>query len=320
MKAGLVSIVVPVYNAAAYLKDCIESVLNQTDSDWELLLVNDGSLDDSRLICERYAERFEQILVFNQANKGVSCARNLGIGKARGEFLCFLDADDWIEPDYLKRLKFILQDADMAVCGVDQYDEPPLTTEVISLENMKRHPSIYARNGYINYSVNRLYRMSIIQHYTLRMPEAMRRAEDACFVMDYLQHCNKIAVTGEILYHYRQIDSSAMHRFYEGVCRDEILLLKKQREFFHGQILSENEESAFQRWEYGKILSILRYIAVYAPSMFCARAYLMEMLSVPEVRSRMIMQANLTGVRGKAAAFLILKKWFYALSMILKKM
>lgn len=280
MKAGLVSIVVPVYNAAAYLKDCIESVVNQTDPGWELLLVNDGSTDQSELICKSYSERFEQILLFNQENKGVSCARNLGICKAEGEFLCFLDADDRLEPNYLERLKSILQDADMAVCGVDRYDEPPLKAEVVSLEKIKRHPSVYAKNGYLNYSVNRLYRMRIIQQDSLRMSETMRRAEDACFVMDYLHHCKKIAVTGEILYHYRQVDSSATHRFYEGVCRDEELLMDRQYGFFHELPLDEQEESSYLIWEHGKAMSVLRYIAQYAPNQKMRAQYFRDAFTI----------------------------------------
>ena len=318
MKTGLVSIVVPVYNATSYLIECIESVLNQTDSDWELLLVNDGSTDDSELICESYAERFDQVFVFNQENKGVSCARNLGICKAEGEFLCFLDADDWLEPNYLERLKFILQDADMAVCGVDQYDEPPLMAEVISLEKIKRHPSIYAKNGYTNYSINRLYLMRIIQQYALRMSETMRRAEDACFVMDYLQHCNKIAVTGEILYHYRQVDSSAMHRFYEGVCRDEGLLMARQYGFFHEMPLDEQEESAYLIWEHGKAMSVLRYIAQYAPNQKTRTQYFQDAFKIPRLALICTNPPRVLGPKSKLYAGVSRIHCFGFLSLLVK--
>lgn len=318
MKEGLVSIVVPVYNAAAYLIECIESVRSQTDSDWELILVNDGSTDDSRHICESFAERFEQILVFHQENKGVSCARNLGISNARGEFLCFLDADDWLEPNYLEKLKSILQDADMAVCGVDQHDEAPLTPEVISLEDIKRQPSMYAKNGYINCSVNRLYRMHIIQQYSLRMPEDMHRAEDACFVMDYLGFCKKISVTGEILYHYRQVDSSAMHRFYEGVCRDEGLLMARQYGFFHELPLDEQEESAYLIWEHGKAMSVLRYIAQYAPNQKTRTQYFQDAFKIPRLAFICTNPPRVLGLKSKLYAVVSRIHCFSFLSLLVK--
>jgi len=92
----LVSIVVPVYNAEKYLSKCIESVLNQTFFDWELILVNDGSIDDSALICESYKNKDKRIVVINKKNEGVGQARNEGMDKAKGIYLCFLDADDWL--------------------------------------------------------------------------------------------------------------------------------------------------------------------------------------------------------------------------------
>ena len=96
---GKISIIVPIYNAEKYLARCIESILRQTYSDLEIILVDDGSVDDSADICDTFAFQDERILVFHQANGGVSVARNLGLKKATGDFVMFVDADDCIEPD-----------------------------------------------------------------------------------------------------------------------------------------------------------------------------------------------------------------------------
>lgn len=100
----LISVIVPVYNSGQYLARCIESVLHQSFVDFELLLINDGSSDDSSSICSDYAVRDNRIRVFHQNNAGVSAARNLGIKEIRGKYLAFVDADDYVYPNYLKDL------------------------------------------------------------------------------------------------------------------------------------------------------------------------------------------------------------------------
>ena len=97
----MISIIIPVYNAASYLDKCIESILHQKYKDFELLLINDGSTDNSGDICDAFALKDNRISVFHQQNQGVSAARNLGIEQAKGEWLQFIDSDDWIENDFL---------------------------------------------------------------------------------------------------------------------------------------------------------------------------------------------------------------------------
>ena len=100
----LVSIIVPVYNAERYLHRCIDSVLAQTYTNFELLLINDGSKDNSGEICDKYAVKDSRIRVFHKENGGVSSARNMGIDEAKGEWLSFIDSDDWIEPTMYEKM------------------------------------------------------------------------------------------------------------------------------------------------------------------------------------------------------------------------
>ncbi|MEG1313359.1 MAG: glycosyltransferase, partial [Bacilli bacterium] len=104
MDSPKLSIIVPVYNVDKYINKCIESILAQTFTDFELLLVNDGSLDSSGSICDEYEKKDSRIKVFHKENGGVSSARNLGLENARGEWIAFVDGDDWISPEMYKKL------------------------------------------------------------------------------------------------------------------------------------------------------------------------------------------------------------------------
>ena len=104
MKKPLISVVVPIYNVQAYVGKCVESLLQQTHTACEIILVDDGSTDDSGKICDRYAEKDERVRVLHKANGGVSSARNAGVAAMRGEFLAFVDPDDWVEASYLEEL------------------------------------------------------------------------------------------------------------------------------------------------------------------------------------------------------------------------
>ena len=115
-----VSIIVPVYNVDKFLHKCVDSILAQTLTDFELLLVDDGSKDNSGLICDKYAAKDSRVRVFHKENGGVSSARNLGLENAQGDWIIFIDSDDWIEPNMLKDIyeKAILEHADLVYCDL----------------------------------------------------------------------------------------------------------------------------------------------------------------------------------------------------------
>ena len=114
----MISVIVPVYNVEPYLRECIESILGQTYRDFELILVNDGSTDDSGTICDEYAAQDTRIRVLHQKNSGVSVARNVGLDSVQGEYIAFVDSDDRVSKDYLAYLNDLIQIecADIACC------------------------------------------------------------------------------------------------------------------------------------------------------------------------------------------------------------
>lgn len=321
--SALISVVIPVYNAAGYLDACLQSLQAQTYPDWEAIVVDDGSTDASPDLCRAWAARDSRIRVLRQENAGVSAARNAGIAAAAGSFLAFVDADDRLEPDYLLELYSILGNSDLAVCSVydNETDYAKIRRETVSLSTLRCTPSLYTQLVYINYVYNKLYRSELIRQHQLCFPVNMRRGEDATFVRDYLMHCHTISVTPRRLYYYDTHPGSAMHRFYDGICCDEIPLMHIQYDLFHpagSASLTLKEEAAFQFWQHGKVLSILRYIAHYAPSRNVQLEQTRRFLADPLVRFSFTQTKAGIGIRGRLAAFFLNHEMWSPLLTLLK--
>lgn len=308
MNKTLISVVVPVYNAAAYLDDCVRSILAQTWQNWELLLVDDGSPDACPALCDHWAAQDPRIRVLHKPNGGVSSARNAGIDAAQGDYLAFVDADDWVEPAYLQVLYEGVQLADVSLCGVDTgVPAPPLVEETVTLETLRRTPSRYTDLHYVNYSVNKLFRVETLRRYHIRMPETMHRSEDVYFVNSYLMHCQTLHAASANLYHYRPNPASATHSFYEGVCRDEGIIMEVQYNFFHPCELSAEEENAYRVWEYGKVLAILRYIIGCASKRRRQKIFVNDFIQIERVKTLLENPPKETGKRGRIMALLVKK-------------
>ena len=124
----MISIITPIYQAEKYLENLINSIINQTYHDWELLLIDDGSTDGSAEICNRYAHKDKRIRVFHKANGGVSSARNQAMDMAKGDYLAFADSDDWVEANWLEQLYTIAKEQEADIVVSDYYEEYPQKT------------------------------------------------------------------------------------------------------------------------------------------------------------------------------------------------
>jgi Glycosyltransferases involved in cell wall biogenesis len=118
---NLISVIVPIYNCENYINQCVDSILAQTCTNFELLLIDDGSSDNSGIICDEYAKKDARVKVFHKENGGVSSARNLGLHEAKGEWIAFVDADDWIKDTYLSDFRIGEKDVDIHICGVKYF-------------------------------------------------------------------------------------------------------------------------------------------------------------------------------------------------------
>lgn len=206
MNSPLISVIVPVYNTEKYLDQCIQSVLTQTYTNWELLLIDDGSTDSSGAICDRYAEQDPRIHVFHKENGGVSSARNLGLDSAKGDWMTFIDADDSVKPKYLNNL---LSHVDSDIDLVFSYAEFHYSNREKRRES---YPERLITNkdfhiAFTEHELNwhtspwsKLYKAELCND--LRFTLGMPIGEDLVFLYSYLLKCNKIFFSSDTDYCY----------------------------------------------------------------------------------------------------------------------
>ena len=210
-----ISIIVPVYKVEKYLNECIDSILAQTFTDFELILVDDGSPDNCPALCDAAAAKDSRIRVIHQQNKGLSGARNAGIEIARGNWIAFVDSDDAITPDYCEKLYHAVQEtgAKMAVCNywnVDEQLQPAgeqylhVKHEIMTTEQALEHCTL------VPYIVvwNKLYHKSIFDELRFALGKIN---EDTIFVGPAYEKAEKIANISDVLYLYRKVPGSIMN-------------------------------------------------------------------------------------------------------------
>ncbi len=209
------SIIVPVYKVEPYLPKCIDSILAQTFTDFELILIDDGSPDRCGEICDEYAAKDSRIVVIHQENKGVSAARNAGLDIAKGEYIGFVDSDDWIEKTMYKRLISIMQadDTDIAICGCKQRKESGefLYNDFFN-EGSYNHDQLLRAMISIPNPIggvlwNKLFKRRIIG--SLRFCENMKNCEDGLFIVQTLVETKSGKKIPDPLYNVVQRDLSA---------------------------------------------------------------------------------------------------------------
>lgn len=210
----MVSIIIPVYNTAKYLRECINSVLNQTYSDIEVLLVNDGSTDGSSEICDEYAKQDERVKCFHLENGGVSRARNVGLKAAEGEYICFLDSDDYYAESYVCSMRNLIEEnnADVVICNhydVNEQGDILFASEIpegyISKELL--YEKIFLTSEIGGFSCTKIYRADLIRDIVFN--EEIHICEDTYFCCQVYEKATRIYVTSEKLYYYRQHCNSA---------------------------------------------------------------------------------------------------------------
>ena len=215
---ALISVIIPVFNVKKYLPHCLESVCTQTHQNLEIVLVDDGSTDGSGHICDEWGEREARIRVIHKANGGVSSARNEGLEAATGEFIGFVDSDDWIEPEMYEKLLAAINDADMVCCGYVDYPMDTIDLSVakgvkpsVSCNPTKAAMNIYERDGYFTAIWNKLYRKDSLYKDMDHIRKALNLSwgEDEVWLAQVLQNIHKVNFLPEALYHWRPTEVSA---------------------------------------------------------------------------------------------------------------
>ncbi len=200
-----ISIIVPIYNAEKYLRNCLRAISNQTYKDIEVLLINDGSTDTSESICMEYVLKDSRFQYFKISNHGVSYARNYGIQKAKGDYLCFVDSDDIIDKEFCEVLltNLIMYKCDLSVCNYVETTKPmPLKKNSVFIDVKYEDKIFWLINKYEGFLCNKMYKKAIIRAYGLKIDEELSMCEDLVFNLAYLKYIKGIVYTNDVLYEY----------------------------------------------------------------------------------------------------------------------
>lgn len=212
----MVSIIVPVYNTKIkYLDRCISSLIRQSDPDIEILLIDDGSKEDAAVFCDRYSGQDERIAVYHKKNGGVSSARNLGIEKARGEYIAFVDSDDWVDPEFIALLVRAIEcsEADIAIVDIAyEYGEEEEKTgagcgvQMMELAPQELWTQLLHSSRIGGFLWNKLFKKALILQ---SLDERLYYSEDFVFTAEYAENIQKAVFVDKKAYHYRQGQGNA---------------------------------------------------------------------------------------------------------------
>ena len=252
--AVTVSIIVPVYNAEKYLRRCVDSILRQEYTDFELLLMDDGSTDGSAAICDGYAGQDRRVRVIHKENSGVSDTRNLGMEQARGEYLQFVDSDDWITPDCTRLMVRTAQQSgcDMVVADFYRVVGERLSHKggigdkgVLSREEYVAHMMDSPANFYYGVLWNKLYRRDVVMDNGLRMNPDIRLCEDFMFNLEYIRYARTFCALQVPVYYYvktRNSLSAASVKRTPQVIRVKLTAFECYQNFFKSMLDNKDYE------------------------------------------------------------------------------
>lgn len=208
----LVSILIPIYNAENYLECCLNAIINQTHKNLQIVMIDDGSSDGTWNVLQKYADKDSRIEVYHQENQGVASTRNNLLDKVKGDYVLFVDSDDWIEPDMVEFLveKSLTYQADIVICGMVKNDAIPNKEYTEELLDQETTIKKFLFHKDLSGSLwNKLVKTSLLQG--IRFDARISYGEDALFCWDVLQRTRIVVQTDRQLYHYRMNENSLSH-------------------------------------------------------------------------------------------------------------
>lgn len=257
------------------MRKCIDSILAQTFTDFECLLIDDGSKDGSPAICDEYAQKDARIKVYHKPNGGLSDARNYGIERAQGEYTIFFDPDDWVDEDCLKDLYAKAQetDADMVMCDLyynDPYRQRYSKQEPTSLDHNDVLKDLITGKVY-GFTVTKLLRRTLYQQYNLKYPVGMYGCEDQYTICKLLKNDIKIAYLPKAYYHYMHYGQDSLSRHYDEKTYQQDLNIRK----LFTELVREYPDLKTIAWE-RKTLSMISRAFIYGKKSFDNKTFKKE--------------------------------------------
>lgn len=285
----MISVIVPVYNVAPYIDRCVQSVIAQVEHDWECILVNDGSTDESGSMCDRWAASDSRIKVIHQHNQGVSVARNNGVEASTGAYVAFIDSDDWVEPTYLSDLKAHLYEADLVVSGLFRENGQesvqevcPPSTETFELNPAGAHYFTLLNQRYLLYApYNKLYKAAVIKQHHVSFPVGCSYGEDLMFNFQYLEHVQRISMVAKPSYHYMEVFSVLSKKLrVDQFDNDYKQWIVRKDYFVKKGMFTEEARSIMYKFLWGIVYD---GIFLFPKLKNVPDGYLKEILSIPEI-------------------------------------
>lgn len=253
----LISIIIPVYNVELYLKQCIESIISQ-EGNVEIILVDDGSPDESPVICDEYAKKDNRIRVIHKKNGGVSSARNAGLDIARGEWIWFVDGDDYISENAISELKRILKkedNIDLIRFSNKRLDNNQIITiNINNVNNLSKNEYLNKYHSYLNQTM--LFKLELINKEKLRFSEDIKTGEDLEFQYKYLLYCNHPIQYNKQLYIYRvrELSATRSNDSRYNIVNDSLNVLNRLLSFIKEKNINP------EKWFYIKVKNIMKNI------------------------------------------------------------
>ncbi len=247
----LISIIVPICNGGKYLRPCVDSILAQTYPAWELILVDDGSTDESVEISDEYARNHANITVIHKRNEGQAIARNLGLQKAKGDFVSFIDADDWLEPTMYELLvsTLLAEQADVVVYGY--FKEFLSSRKVVNNDGaLQVYPADEAVKLVLHGKIDSYFWSMFFRKDILKEPiPNMRYYEDHAVIFKWISHARKVVTLHKALYHYRQWHGSSMHSL-DVLKEQQYFLAIKERYAYAKKLFSADDQENKSKRQY----------------------------------------------------------------------
>ena len=279
-----ISVIVPVYNVEKYLEKCIDSIINQEYKNIEIILVNDGSTDKSIDICKKYKNIDDRIVLIDKKNAGVSSSRNLGISLAKGDFIAFIDPDDWIEKDMLFNMykKCNQGNFDMCICNyVIEYEnfykkidmKVPFSKKIFNdksdimkyiIASLISSETLNQDEGFMMGSICRiLVKSSIIKENNILFDENITYSEDLLFLLKILLNTERLCIDDKTYYHYFQRENSAVNSYRKTYYDDVMKVYNKINEILSQEentedIIYQRMDNAYYRYSMASILNEFR--------------------------------------------------------------
>lgn len=281
------SVIIPAYNASATINRCIDSILTQPYTDYEIIIIDDGSKDDTWSILQKFVagngQPESRIRIFHKPNGGVSSARNLGLDNAQGEWITFVDADDYLEQDYFPvslNNTYELAINSWKYSDVNEIQEPIESQILISKNQVRQFLAEHLHKDILRCPWAKFYRKDIIKSHQIHFNESYKIGEDTLFVLDYLQYISKIFVSDNGVYRYTRIQNTeskykqdvdislsylgCFYRAYKQLGVENQQLLKLLFNYYYGISNNIEEQSNNQKWFSNSIVISILYELYYS--------------------------------------------------------